>query len=514
MNPKQSLDEILDRYITSAKQEEVESHCEEVFQLLKTRARQRASQPRRNRPTHRSFWLVAAAVAATIAIALLLPARIAQSAPATLEDASGTRKIQFGEIVRPIGDMSAMLSMADGPLVETRSMSEFSLERADDGGTRIRLKVGGLIVDAASRRGGNLYVQTKDITALVSGAVSLVKAEAEGSSVFALGGEVRVRQGSETKNLRPGEQIRTNPQMQVLPVPEEIAWSQNADSHVALLQQQPVTTAPSTLKRLEFEVASVRLLSEGVPNPGARFGCRGANGVISPESSAPPTNVPEGRCVGEIGLQPLVALAYNIPRRYVSGRTNWSGQPFQLIQINAKAPDPATIVTMEHLRQMLQSLLAERFKLEFHRQKQESQEHLLRVARDGIKFKPASGPEEPPRMLPSGLGQPGITIRGKSEMVAFARFLTSIVGFPVIDQTAISGIHDYSLGLNIVPGQRGGDVGVRGAGGGGGAGNISVTEFDPPVSIALQEQLGLRLDRDVISVEMFIIDRADKPSEN
>jgi uncharacterized protein (TIGR03435 family) len=236
--------------------------------------------------------------------------------------------------------------------------------------------------------------------------------------------------------------------------------------------------------------------------------------VISLESPGPPTNLPEGRCVGEIGLQPLVALAYNHPRRYVSGGTEWSGQPFQLIQINAKAPDPAVSVTMEQLREMLRSLLADRFKLEFHRQQRESQEYLLRVARDGIKFKPASGPEEPPRMVPSGVGPLTIAIRGKSEMGAFARFLTTIVGFPAADQTAISGIHDYSLSLNIVPGQRGGNVGVRGAGGGGGTGNISVTEFDPPISIALQEQLGLRLDREEIAVEMFIIDRAEKPSEN
>ena len=64
-----------------------------------------------------------------------------------------------------------------------------------------------------------------------------------------------------------------------------------------------------------------------------------------------------------------------------------------------------------------------------------------------------------------------------------------------------------------MPGQRGQEVGVRGAGGGG-AGTVSVTDYDPPVSVALQEQMGLRLDREETMIEMIIIDRAEKPTEN
>lgn len=282
-------------------------------------------------------------------------------------------------------------------------------------------------------------------------------------------------------------------------------------------QRGESAAAPPQTKRLEFEVASIRLPSGDVPNPGARFGCRGVDGVLSQDSAMPAAGIPEGRCVGEVAFEQLVALAYNVPRRYVShvsGRPEWIRTPFQLIQINAKVADPATSVSVEQLREMLRSLLADRFKLEFHREKQQAPEYLLRVARDGPEFKPAAGPEEPPRIVPSGPGQPAITIRGKSDMGAFVRFLTNIVGFPVIDATGISGVHEYSLRLNVVPGQRGGGVGVRGAGGGGGNSSVSVTEFEPPISVALQEQLGLRLDRDEVTVEAMIIDHAEQPSEN
>jgi uncharacterized protein (TIGR03435 family) len=190
-------------------------------------------------------------------------------------------------------------------------------------------------------------------------------------------------------------------------------------------------------------------------------------------------------------------------------------QAFQLYQIDAQAADLSKTTT-EQLKQMLQSLLADRFQLAFHREMQQSQEHVLRVTRDGPKFKGVSGTEEPPHLVPSGGGPANITIRGKSEMGKFANFLTAFVGYPVVDKTSIAGVHEYSLRLTMVPGQRGGGgTGLRGgAGGGGGGAEISITEFDPPVSVALQEQLGLRLDREDTIVETIVIDRVERPSEN
>src|SRR6185436_882731 len=178
-------------------------------------------------------WPAVAAVVVAIIMAVILPTRNLQGAPAVLEDSEGKRNIQYDELVRPAGDRSAMLSMRDGSRVETRSMSEFSLERTDDGGTRIRLKEGGLIVDASAENRANLYVQTKDITALVSGAVSLVKAEEEGSRIAAIVGEIRVQQGTTEKKLTPGQQVASNPKMETISVKEELAWSHQAVEHVA-----------------------------------------------------------------------------------------------------------------------------------------------------------------------------------------------------------------------------------------------------------------------------------------
>jgi hypothetical protein len=63
--------------------------------------------------------------------------------------------------------------------------------------------------------------KTKDIKALVSGAVSLVNAEEEGSRIAAIGGEVHVQQGTTEKKLRPGEQVASSPGMALVPVKQE-----------------------------------------------------------------------------------------------------------------------------------------------------------------------------------------------------------------------------------------------------------------------------------------------------
>lgn len=50
----------------------------------------------------------------------------------------------------------------------------------------------------------------------VVGTVFLVNAEAEGSRVAVYEGEVRVQEGGKERKLRSGEQVATNPRMELL----------------------------------------------------------------------------------------------------------------------------------------------------------------------------------------------------------------------------------------------------------------------------------------------------------
>src|SRR4029453_1225248 len=120
--------------------------------------------------------------------------------------------IRMGEIIRSNGGSGGSLVLADGSRIEMRTKSELVLENAVDG-VRIQLHNGGIIVNAAPQRKGHLYVQTRDLTVSVIGTVFLVNAEAEGSRVAVIEGEVHVVQGPVETKLRSGEQVASNPLM-------------------------------------------------------------------------------------------------------------------------------------------------------------------------------------------------------------------------------------------------------------------------------------------------------------
>jgi uncharacterized protein (TIGR03435 family) len=173
-----------------------------------------------------------------------------------------------------------MLTLADGSLVEMRSQSELSLERAADG-MRIRLGTGSIIVNAAKQPSGHLYVQTKDMTVSVVGTIFLVNAETDGSRVAVIEGEVRVHEGTNDTKLRPGEQVSTSPRLEVRSVKEEIAWSRQADAHLAILAafEKGMADTSGPLSPLANTSGSV----QGLPN---QTGAAAA-GADSAQASSP-----------------------------------------------------------------------------------------------------------------------------------------------------------------------------------------------------------------------------------
>ena len=92
-----------------------------------------------------------------------------------------------------------------------------------------------------------------------------------------------------------------------------------------------------------------------------------------------------------------------------------------------------------------------------------------------------------------------------------ARVLARQLGRPVIDRTGLTGRYDIKLQWTPDPGQNAAPLG-----------GAPLPGVDPPPSdpngpsifAALQEQLGLRLESQKAPVELIVIDRVEKPSEN
>ena len=75
--------------------------------------------------------------------------------------------------------------------------------------------------------------------------------------------------------------------------------------------------------------------------------------------------------------------------------------------------------------------------------------------------------------------------------------LAAFVNRPVIDRTGLTG--NFDLDLSYTP-----DSPVRGA--------VPVPSDGPSIFTALQEQLGLKLDARKGPVDVFVIDRAERPT--
>jgi uncharacterized protein (TIGR03435 family) len=80
---------------------------------------------------------------------------------------------------------------------------------------------------------------------------------------------------------------------------------------------------------------------------------------------------------------------------------------------------------------------------------------------------------------------------------------------PIADKTGLMGIYDIDFALEEVrlsPPPTGG--GVRGGG------SPQERQFTPPIPKALEEQLGLRLERGKAPAEFVVIDHIEQPTEN
>ena len=171
---------------------------------------------------------------------------------------------------------------------------------------------------------------------------------------------------------------------------------------------------------------------------------------------------------------------------------------------------------------MLQTLLADRFQLKLHRETKELPVFALVVAKNGPKLKESEKKEGVPngrmRMQPGHLDGMGFS------MQQFTDMLGRQVGQPVLDMTELKGNYDFTLTFTPDENQQramaaafGGPAGGP-PGGPGGAGERrppSEGAEGPSIFSALQEQLGLKLEKRKGPVEILVIDHVERvPTDN
>lgn len=219
---------------------------------------------------------------------------------------------------------------------------------------------------------------------------------------------------------------------------------------------------------------------------------------------------PNGRFVAaNIPLRLLIRTAYQLQDDQVVGGPDWLAT--DRFDIDARAPQ-STVNIYSVLGEMLQTLLADRFKLTTHTEKRELPVFALERSRRDGSFGPglrstacpdlAIDLSKPQPCVNIQTGVASLNVRGMP-FNQFTPYLSPYVNRVIVDRTGLDG--RYDVDLKWTP-----DSPPQGRG----AGEPSPDPNAVSIFTALQEQLGLRLNSTRETVDVLVIDTLERPTEN
>jgi len=223
----------------------------------------------------------------------------------------------------------------------------------------------------------------------------------------------------------------------------------------------------------------------------------------------------------------------------------------------AKMPPGAN---KDQVPEMIQTLLAERFKLEFHRETKEHAAYALTVAKTGLKMQEAPPDPDPAKAEPPpgadptpppGNNNPSIKMSGsgdnrtitmgggeagamkmnvgpngmhmeaeKMPMDGLVELLSRMVDKPIVDMTELKGKYKVALDLtmaDMMAMARNAGAMVPGAAPGGDSKSPADAASDPSGGSVFTTvaQLGLKLEQKKLPIELLVVDKVEKtPTEN
>jgi len=184
-----------------------------------------------------------------------------------------------------------------------------------------------------------------------------------------------------------------------------------------------------------------------------------------------------------VSLTRLLQLAYNVDSSQIANRPEWSD--VDLFDVVAK-PEEGVAMTREELQPRLQQLLRERFHLVAHREMRPVRGYALSESPGGAHLRPTAGDHFPGFRINVSPGE----MRGENwSMAAFAKYLTSAAGFPVVDETKLGG--SYDIGFSY-------------------ARDVDTASDLPSLEDALKRETGLLLKPEKVPVEVIVVDSVER----
>jgi uncharacterized protein (TIGR03435 family) len=204
-----------------------------------------------------------------------------------------------------------------------------------------------------------------------------------------------------------------------------------------------------------------------------------------------------------VTVRTLILKGFHAKDFQVAGGPGW----LETERYDVVAKTENTSISDNDLWLSLQPLLAERFKLRFHRETKQLPVYSLTVVKGGPKLKPHVGDDEPTMSGRMGSGKASLS-GTRTSMARLADTLSEHTDRIVVDNTGLKGVYDFKLdwaedhpgepaGVSMLSSLQEG-LGLAG----------------PSIFTAVQEQLGLKMEPAKGPVEMIVIDGAEKASGN
>jgi uncharacterized protein (TIGR03435 family) len=257
--------------------------------------------------------------------------------------------------------------------------------------------------------------------------------------------------------------------------------------------REPATTLPASNSGVRFVPAIFTAVLSAQTLSFDAASIRKSTAVPGEERSSPRIlTTPTGVTVRQSNLRDCIQWAWSL-REYQLTGPDWI--TFERYDIAARA---GAATSPDNLRAMMRSLLADRFQLRLRRENKEMPVYALVPGRAASKLTASAHPEQTMARLPGG----GLRLEfRRTSLAELANFLSTLaaVARPVVDQSGLDGLYDFRLDLHEVTGPWASDAERQAA---------------PSIATVIQEQLGLRLESRRQSIEIFAVDRVERPSEN
>jgi uncharacterized protein (TIGR03435 family) len=257
---------------------------------------------------------------------------------------------------------------------------------------------------------------------------------------------------------------------------------------------------------LAFEVASVKANKSTDVRPGLQ---------VLPSGRLVITNIP---------LLIIVATAYDVP--FQSNRLSGGPEWLRSDRFDIEATPPAGVIPADApskvreqmVRQMLQTLLADRFKLTVRREMKEQPVYAAVVGKNGPKLEKSKLEEKDcdagaststiGTTCHSFNGGRGRGLHGQAVDISdMVTFVSNWTDRPVVDKTGLKGLFNIQTD-GWLPMQTGPPPAADAKG------EDGKLLADQPTIFEIFERLGLKLEPQRAPVEMFVVEHAEKPTEN